>query len=178
MTLESDEGLDAGAEATDVSVWVSKRSLPPGFHGGGAEVLHHIGRSGAFWTGPLQALESRPTGASTRSLTRTPHVSSGPRGWKRRDWHLHCAEMKQSTMWRRSLVSFHPLTKNYNSLSLSLYFLPLKLPAFSRLPRTLSPGTARVATRVHGALPDSVVLPAPPRRLSTAPIGAKAKLVD
>ena len=177
MTLESDEGLDAGAEATDVSVWVSKRSLPPGFHRGGAEVLHHIGHSGAFWTGPLQALESRPTGASTLSLTRTPHVSSGPRGWKRRDWHLHCAEMKQSTMWRRSLVSFHPQTKNYNSLSLSFYFLPLKLPAFSRLPRTLSLGTAR-ATGVHGALPDSVVLPAPPRRLSTAPIGAKAKLVD
>ena len=92
-----------------------------------------------------------------------------PHWGKRRDWHLHCAEMKQTTMWRRSLVSFHPQTKNY--------FLPLKLPALSRLPRTLSPGTAR-ATRVHGALPDSVVLPAPPRRLSTAPIGAKAKLVD
>ena len=25
MTLESDEGLDAGAEATDVSVWVFQR---------------------------------------------------------------------------------------------------------------------------------------------------------
>lgn len=150
MTLESDEGLDAGAEATDVSVWVSQRFLQAGFHRGGAEVLRHVGHSGAFWTGPLQALESRPKDASTRSLTRTPHVSSGPQGWERRDWHLHCAEMKQSTMWRRSLVSFHPLTKNY--------FLPLKLPALSRLPRTLSPWTAR-ATSVHGALPDSVVLP-------------------
>ena len=184
MTLESDEGLDAGAEATDVSVWVSQRFsaswFPPRRSRGPSSCralwcildwttpgsgVSPEGRKHALpHTHPTRFL--RPTGVGEKRLA--------PSLCRNEAKHYVASLACQFSSPDKELLPpleaarpFPPPT-NFESVDCTRHECSWCAARQCRVASTKTCITTRT----------SVVLPAPPRRLSTAPVGAEAKLVD